>query len=67
MKSDLHLILDFLLLRLSQTSGEPEMTKAWFYLIIANIYLAISLRDKPVTISILSLCYFVLCVISMGN
>lgn len=43
------------------------MTNEWFYLIIANIYLAISLRDKPVTISILSLCYFVLCAISMGN
>lgn len=43
------------------------MTNEWFYLIIANIYLAISLRDKPVTTSILSLCYFVLCAISMGN
>jgi len=43
------------------------MTKAEVYLIIGNIFLAISLRDKPVTIVILSFCYLVLMVISMGN
>ena len=43
------------------------MTKEEVYLIIGNIYLAISLRDKPVTIVILSFCYLVLMVISMGN
>jgi len=43
------------------------MTKEEVYLIIGNIYLAISLRDKPVTIGILSFCYLVLVFISMGN
>jgi hypothetical protein len=43
------------------------MTKADVYLIIGSIYLAISLIDKPVTIVILSFCYLVLMVISMGN
>jgi len=43
------------------------MTKAEVYLIIGNIFLAISLRDKPVTISILSFCYLVSGFIFMGN
>ena len=43
------------------------MTKADVYLIIGNIFLAISIRDKPVTISILSFCYLVLGFISRGN
>ena len=43
------------------------MTIAEVCLIIGNIHLAISLRDKPVTIRIMSLCYLVLGFISMGT
>jgi hypothetical protein len=40
------------------------MNKADVFFIIANVYLAQNLRDKPVSIAIMSLCYFVLYFIS---
>jgi hypothetical protein len=43
------------------------MTKSDFFLILANIYLAQNLRDKPVTTAIMSVCYFVMGLITMGT
>ena len=40
------------------------MTKAYVFLIIANVYLAQNLRDKRLSTIIMSLCYFVLYFIS---
>lgn len=36
------------------------MTKSDVFLIIANVYLAQNLRDKPVSIAIMSVFYFLL-------
>jgi hypothetical protein len=43
------------------------MTKSDFFLILANVYLAQNLRDKPVSIAIMSLSYFVLSIIAWGT
>ena len=43
------------------------MTKADVFMIIANVYLAQNLRDKPVTTAIMSVCYFVMGLITMGT
>jgi hypothetical protein len=43
------------------------MTKADVFMIIANVYLAQNLRNKPVSIAILSLSYFLLSFIALGN
>ena len=43
------------------------MTKADVFMIVANVYLAQNLRDKPVSIAILSLSYFLLSLIPWGT
>jgi|Wag4MinimDraft_6_1082665.scaffolds.fasta_scaffold134547_3 hypothetical protein len=42
------------------------MTKADVFLIIANVYLAQNLRDKPFSIAVLSVSYFLLFLINLG-
>jgi hypothetical protein len=43
------------------------MTKSDVFLILGNIYLAQNLRDKPVSIIIMSLSYFLLSLIALGH
>jgi hypothetical protein len=43
------------------------MTKGDAFMIIANVYLAQNLRDKPVTIGILSVSYLLLSIIAWGT
>jgi hypothetical protein len=43
------------------------MSKADVFMIIANVYLAQNLRDKPVSIAILSVSYFLFSLIAWGT
>lgn len=43
------------------------MTKGDVFLIIANVYLAQHIRDKPVSTAVMSLSYFLLCLIAWGT
>jgi len=43
------------------------MTKGDVFMIIANVYLVQNLRDKPFSIAVLSVFYFLLTIIDWGT